>query len=325
MSGTEPGAQSMFRGILTSCEEGHTVNLQHLRYFQAVAREGNYFRASQKLFVTQPALSRAITNLENELGFPLFERVGRRAQLTACGRTFLDYVEKAMNSLDQGIDASRALAGQLEGVIPIACIYGYVYSYLPLMLHGFLEHHPSVHFSINPCSTREVLSRVNSGEAAAGICIRSAYMEQFQSLEYMLIHKERIVVIASKKHPLARQDRCLLSELSQHRIVSFGADSGLCYKTKAMFSAAGLPYEAYIKVTDDQSVINVVRNNLAVACVLQNTVSPDDSDIAVLEIADQVETTADICLTIKKRPVYSVAVSAFVEYIISNSNYNQAL
>lgn len=301
------------------------MNLQHLRYFRAVAQEKNYFRAAQKLFVTQPALSRAISNLENELGFPLFERVGHRSQLTSGGQTFLSYVEKAIDSLDQGIDASRAVSGQLNGVIPIACIYGYVYHYLPLMIQGFLAQCPDVRFSINPCSTRDVLSRVNSGEAIIGICIRSAYMDQYHSLEYTLIHKEQIVVIVSKKHPLAQQDYCFLSDLCQHKIVSLGADSGLCHKTRAMFSAAGLSYDPYIEVTDDQSVINVVRNNLAVACVLQNTVSYDDTDIAILKIVDQVEATVDICLVSKKHPDCSVAVNAFMEYITLNSKYKQAL
>ncbi len=301
------------------------MNFQHVKYFRAVALAGSYSNAAKQLYITQPALSRAIAALEDELGFPLFEKNGRSIFLTPCGQLFLSYVEKSIDALEQGIDAARLLMGQMFGTVSVACTYGYVYNYLPQLVQGFLAGSPHVRFSIAPSSTYKTLSDVSSGSADIGIVIYSPLTEKYRDLEYMLIQKEPIVVITSKKHPFAQRSSCRLAELAGERMVSFGADSGLFYRTQAMFECSGLRYDPHIKVTDDQSVINIVKSDIAVALVLQNTVQKNDPDITILEIEDSVDKMVDICLCVMQRACYSAAVSSFVEYILSHSTYKQTI
>ena len=84
------------------------MNLFHLRYFVKLAHTKHYTRAAEELCITQPSLSHAITQLENELGLPLFERSGRNTELTRFGREFLETAERALSTLDSGVGCAQA-------------------------------------------------------------------------------------------------------------------------------------------------------------------------------------------------------------------------
>lgn len=83
------------------------MNLSQLRYFAAVAQFEHYGKAANALFITQPALSNAISRLEKELGFTLFENVGRNVTLTQSGKRLYKSVSKALAELDHGIAEAR--------------------------------------------------------------------------------------------------------------------------------------------------------------------------------------------------------------------------
>src|SRR2546421_7982233 len=86
------------------------MELRHLRYFVAVAQQENVSRAALKLHVSQPALSRQVRDLEEELGFPLLERSAKSVRLTAAGRAFLTEARAVLQRAEEGIKTARAIA-----------------------------------------------------------------------------------------------------------------------------------------------------------------------------------------------------------------------
>src|SRR6185436_13167551 len=86
------------------------MELRHLRYFIAVAEAENVSRAALKLHVSQPALSRQIRDLEDELGFPLLERTAKSVRLTDAGRVFLPEARAVMQRVEDAVKAARAVA-----------------------------------------------------------------------------------------------------------------------------------------------------------------------------------------------------------------------
>src|SRR5437868_3451416 len=102
------------RGIL-----GPAVELRHLRYFVAVAETENVSRAALRLHVSQPALSRQIRDLEDELGIPLLERSAKSVRLTDAGRVFLNEARTVLQRANQAIDAARAAANGSAGELHI--------------------------------------------------------------------------------------------------------------------------------------------------------------------------------------------------------------
>jgi LysR family transcriptional activator of glutamate synthase operon len=122
------------------------MNLEHLRYFQKVAESKNITQSAQELYISQPALSRAMKHLESELGVPLFYHTGRHIELTMYAEEFYPYVTKTLEQFDLGLEAIQALN---EEITPAITIYSEVASVsLPNLVKTFVEKHPDIQLSI---------------------------------------------------------------------------------------------------------------------------------------------------------------------------------
>ena len=99
------------------------MNLNHLYYFRALAKEEHYTRTADMLSITQPSLSHAISCLESELGVKLFEKQGRNAKLTKYGALFLRYVEQSLDMLDEGKRVVTETSGTSGGFIDMGYIF----------------------------------------------------------------------------------------------------------------------------------------------------------------------------------------------------------
>ena len=113
------------------------MNLSQLRYFRKLAQVQHFTRAAEELFITQPALSNSIKQLENELGVPLFEQQGRNVRLTKYGREFNEYVTEGLDAIDKGIQIEREHANNLSGSIDIGTIFTVQSDYLPALLRRY--------------------------------------------------------------------------------------------------------------------------------------------------------------------------------------------
>lgn len=115
------------------------MNLNQLQYFVTLAHMEHYTRAAEKLSITQPSLSHAISSLENELGTYLFEKQGRNVVLTKYGRLFMEYAEEALSILDAGIRKMKAMTSETSGHIDMGYIYTQGGEFIPEVVKGFLN------------------------------------------------------------------------------------------------------------------------------------------------------------------------------------------
>lgn len=113
------------------------MELRHLRYFLAVAEELHFARAAERLHIDQSPLSRAVKELEEELGARLFVRTTRSTQLTRAGRLFLEHVPRVFASIEQARDSVRSAANGFHGQLRIALSDGITPSRLPALLERF--------------------------------------------------------------------------------------------------------------------------------------------------------------------------------------------
>src|SRR5687768_3390801 len=145
------------------------VTLTQLRVFREVARQAHFTRAAEALYISQPAVSKSVKELERQVGLPLFEAIGRRVQLTEAGRVLIDHVQRLLLELE---DADRALAslrgGEIGRLIVGASSTPGTYL-LPLLLGEFRRGHPAVDLSLEVADTREVLDRVMGGRLDLGV------------------------------------------------------------------------------------------------------------------------------------------------------------
>lgn len=191
------------------------MELRHLRYFRAVGREQHFGRAAKILHVAQPALTRQIRHLEEELGVALFERKPRGVQLSAAGRMFLSESEAILAHVERSVEKARSYASGHFGTVRVG--FSEIASghrEIPGKLLAFRLNEPNVSLELLPMSSQDQLEAVQDAEIDAAIVYdvhHDAAPEQL--LDYKDIGESEIVLALYKGHPLADAKQIRMKDL----------------------------------------------------------------------------------------------------------------
>ena len=147
------------------------MELRHLRYFIAVAEEENVSRAALKLHVSQPGISRQIHDLEDEIGFQLFERSAKSLKLTDAGKVFLAEARAVLQHADDAVKKARAVAGGTNGEINVGYAPSLTVQILPQALREFQEEFPGVRVVLHDLSTEEMLSQIGEKKLQVALTV----------------------------------------------------------------------------------------------------------------------------------------------------------
>src|SRR5882757_6169063 len=176
------------------------MELRHLRYFLRIAELNNLTRAAEQTFVTQSTLSHALRQLEDELGTPLFDRVGRNIRLTKAGQLFRDYAARAINEVGRGITALHEVRGLEGGTLNIGVIPIFSLPHVPHTVAAFAALHPKVRIVVQELRSRALEDMLAAGHLDLGIAFHPASRDEVES-EYFF--DERLVLVVGRAHPLA--------------------------------------------------------------------------------------------------------------------------
>ena len=198
--------------------------LRHLRCFVAVCEELHFGRAAQRLHVTQPPVSLAIKELEEELGVKLLERTSRRMSLTRAGEDALHDARSVLTAADTMRRRAREVAQGLMGSLSIGFISLPAYSFLPPALRSFTENYQRVKVNLQEGTTDQILHDVESGSLDIGLVFRIPDLPA--AFNSRLVHTEPLVLAMPESHPLARGSRIALEKLSQERFLGFERHQG---------------------------------------------------------------------------------------------------
>lgn len=248
------------------------MNWQHLTYFLTTAEVQNFTQAAEQLYVTPSTLSKAIRNLENELGFPLFEKQGRNVMLTSYGTTFYQYVAMAASDLAGGLTAVQRQMGFQSGHIHLSGIYTMCADYLPPRIKAFKQLRPDATFTLEYQITSKILADITDGNCDLGFCgDYEVDFEEYVNVERILLKIEDLVIAASKDHWLAEKPYVELEELKEEPFIIYrNVNSGISYNFWPLFQNTGFMPRVAFEVTDDHSILGLVAAGLGIALVADN-------------------------------------------------------
>lgn len=195
---------------------GGRVELRHLRYFVVVAEELSFTRAAAKLHVAQPALSRQMHDLEDELKVPLFERTRTGVQLTCAGRAFYPKVRETLTQASEAANAARNATGEMTGRLAIGYPSGLHLNYLAPVIAKFREAHPQVEFDFFYGLPPEQLKALRNARIDFGFVPLPVRAE---GIEQNVIWRVPFKVVLPEQHPLARKRDFTLTDLRDERFV----------------------------------------------------------------------------------------------------------
>lgn len=241
------------------------MNLFYLRYFVTLARVKHYTRAAEQLCITQPSLSHAISQLENELGVPLFEKSGRNTTLTRFGEEFLVCAEHTLSTLDAGGSSIRKSA-RGEGLIRLGFLRTLGVEFIPRLAAGFLKKNAEldIHFTFHTGVTQHLLEGLAARKYDLIFC--SEPLEK-ENLTVIPIQKQDLVLITPKDHPLASRNDIDLEETLLYPHIFFDKSSGIRNVVDRMFSQIGRQPEIAYETEEDQVIAGLVAQKFGIALV----------------------------------------------------------
>jgi DNA-binding transcriptional LysR family regulator len=196
------------------------MELRHLRYFIAVAREENVTRAALKLHVSQPALSRQIRDLEDELGFALLERTAKSVRLTEAGRVFLGEAQEVLDRAQVAVERARARAGRIEGKLHLGYAPSPSVEVLPRALRGFQTKHPGVRVILHDLTAEDMITQLHEGKLDLAITVRPV-AKSLRGLTFVELARYPFCVAVSPRHDLARAKKVRTEALLAESLLGY--------------------------------------------------------------------------------------------------------
>jgi DNA-binding transcriptional LysR family regulator len=293
------------------------MTLRQLTLFRAVAQHLSFTRAAAELSLTQPAVSIQIKQLENHIGTPMFEQVGKRIFLTDAG----DELYKACGDIFARIEALELslneLQGSIKGKLKLSVVTTAAY-FLPYLLKPFLERYPEVKVRLNVTNRNTLLKRLSDNEDDLVIMGQVPEQLNVTAKEFL---ESPLVVLAPAEHPLVAQSNIPLAQIAEENILVREPGSGTRAAMERCFAAQELELKNNMELGSTEAVKQGVMAGMGISVLSQHTVT--------LELAAGTMKILDVEGFPLKRHWYiahlvdkqlSLVARTFLEFVISQAD-----
>lgn len=252
-----------------------------LEYFKLVAELQHVTNAAEQLSISQPALSRSIAKLEEELGFPLFERRGKHIVLNRYGVIFLQYVERSIQEITAGKQVIHDLIHPDYGSVSLSFLHSLGSNLVPGLLSKFRSKCPTIQFKLYQNATTLLLDQLEAGEVDLCLC---SPVTRRDNVEWEPLFTEELFVTVPRGHRLAHRDSIELKEIANEPIVTFKKDYGLRILTDHLFREADLNPFITFEGEEIMTVAGLVEAKLGVA-LIPHAFGLDKTNISFLPVS----------------------------------------
>jgi DNA-binding transcriptional LysR family regulator len=208
-----------------------TIELRHLEYFRAVAEELNFGRAAERLFISQPGLSRQIKQMEEILQVQLFERTKRKVELTAAGQYLKSEVDYIFNHLELTKTQLKEIASGNIGELRIGFLGSAAHTVLPELLVKISTAFPGIRSSLEELSNTTQIEMLEKDALDLGFVRLARVPEPLQMKE---VHQDTFSVVLPLNHPLANGNFKNVGQLKEENFILFSHDYSSIYYDKIM-------------------------------------------------------------------------------------------
>jgi len=244
------------------------MDIDNLRAFAAVAQSGSFSAAAVQLNLTQPAVSKRVAVLEQQVDAQLFDRIARRVELTEAGRALLAQVPRVEQSLTAALQAVHDLRGEVSGPLRLATSHHIGLHRLPPVLSAYQREFPAVQLDIAFLDSEQAYDRLRAGSIELAVVTLAP--GDVSRLRSELIWEDRLCVMASREHPLTGAGRVTTGELLAWPAVLPGPDTFTGQILRRHFAARS---ESELELRMSTNYLETLRMMAAVG--LGWTVLPD--------------------------------------------------
>ncbi|MCS6297563.1 MAG: transcriptional regulator CynR [Nitrospira sp.] len=234
------------------------MEFRHLRYFLAVADALHFTKAAEGLPVSQPALSAQIKQLEQEVGVPLFDRVGRSVQLTRAGLIFREHARRALREMELAQVAIAQEEGLQRGTLTVGVVQTVNAYLVPEIVGRFSSLHPHVALKLDELSGPDIEAGVKSGLLELGIGFVPAGSDR---IETQPLFEEDFVLIVSPRHHFATRRHLPLASLADEPLVLLPDIFCTRRLLNASFEQAGIVPKVTVEMNSIEGILATVKTS----------------------------------------------------------------
>ena len=261
------------------------MNISQLEAFVLLAQNEHMTKTAKQLKTSQPNLSYTITELEKELGAPLFKKVGRNIKLTKYGHIFYEHASSALVRLKQASSLIEEEINPNSGKINLGFVYTVGSEIAPLLTRLFLEQeeHKDVKFSFSQGNSFQLLKSLN--DEIIDIAITS-FVKDSENIHFEELIEQNIYLVVPEKHPLAQKSGVFLIETKDYPYVYFDRDSGIRSYLDNFTNSIKFKPNIVIEANEDNTLLGFVSQNHGIT-IMPKIIGIDSYPVKVLEILDK--------------------------------------
>jgi DNA-binding transcriptional LysR family regulator len=247
------------------------ASLRQLQVFEAIARTGSFTRAAEELHLTQPTVSMQIKKLEESIGLPLFEQVGKKIYLTQVGDLLLETATDVLRSMANFDMAVADHKGLKTGTLRLAVVTTAKY-FAPHVLGRFCAQYPGVDVALKVTNRESLLGRMARNIDDLYIMGRPPQSAEY---EFQSLMENPIIVVAPAGHPLTREKNITLQRITEEPFIMREDGSGTRMAVESLFAEHHLKLKVRMELGSNEVIKQSVASGLGISALSENTINFD--------------------------------------------------
>ncbi|MBU3541947.1 LysR family transcriptional regulator [Polynucleobacter sp. MWH-Loch1C5] len=262
------------------------MELRHLKYFIAVAEEKNFTRASERLFIAQPPLSRSIQQLEDELGVALFERGSRPLKLTQAGEFFFAHAQELLNKSKE-LKSMTQRVGQISKTLSIGFVASTMYGKFPKIIRLYRAKYSTVDLNLIEMSTMDQLRALKEGNIDVGF---GRVRHEDSNIRRIILREEKLMCAVPIGHKLLELQRAVSAQdMSEDNLIVYPKNPRPSFADQVLnaFRDRAVEPKKITEVRDLQIAIGLVAAGEGIAVVPRSLQGMKRDDVVYLELNEK--------------------------------------
>jgi DNA-binding transcriptional LysR family regulator len=264
---------------------GYQLELRHLKYFLTVAEDLHFRKAAERLYISQPGLSRQIRQMEEDLGIKLFERHNRKVRLTKAGEYLQKELTRNLNNLDRIISYAKLINDGMNGELRLGYVGSAMQKIIPELLLRFSQKHPNVTFSLNEMENNQQIHSLLNEEIDIGF-VRVERVPR--GLEIHPLFEDTFSLVLPEDHHIEKSSYQDLAQLKDEPFILFDASYSESYYEKVMQIFDGFGFTPIVShyTVNAASIFRLVENGFGVSIIPTSLKLGYDMRVKFIELKD---------------------------------------
>lgn len=240
------------------------MNFRKLKIFYETAKELNMTKVGKKLYISQPSISQAIHEIEEEVGTKLFDRIGNKLFLTEEGSVYLSYIRRILNLYEEGIKTIGDISRNESGKIKIGASTTIGIYILPDIIKGFLQGHKGIEISLSVDNTINIEKMILENE------IDFAYIEGKSCFEEIVkeeIWEDELIFICSINHHWNKKQVLTKEDIKNEKLIMREIGSGTREVVESFLENNNIDYNIFMELGNTEAIKKSVEANLGISCL----------------------------------------------------------